>query len=199
MQGFLLKCWATMEGEIAKGPELKDVIAICALVVSSVAIGISFWTARRQQRTASASLLTTLANTFDSAEMRAKRQKFAFRLLEIDDRKNLDLYEIGSILDFFEEISYLVKRGILDKGMVWSHFFWHIEGYYQAITEPTNLIVEIREKYKFPNLYSRLEWLYKELSELCAKENQIPYEPPDHAAVTIFLTNETQMIPKFQP
>jgi hypothetical protein len=50
--------------------------------------------------------------------MHKRRQRFAKQLLDTRNKKTIDLYNSDSILDFFEEIAYLVKRGVLDEGMV---------------------------------------------------------------------------------
>jgi hypothetical protein len=185
--------------ELQNNSGWKDIagvaIGLIALGVSVASIRYSYLTAQRQQTTASAALLTTLTQTYNSLEMRKLRMDFARALATPDNRKTIDLYEFDSVLDFYEEIGYLVKRGILDKGMVWNHFFWHIERYYEAVTESRDLLDRARKKHKFPTLYSEFEWLNTELQKKHEKETKRKYEPPNKKAVESFLTSERGLIP----
>ena len=46
--------------------------------------------------------------------------------------------DADAVLDFFETIGYLLRRGALDEKMVWHTFFHWIMGYYQAAEEYIN-------------------------------------------------------------
>lgn len=184
-----------MLAESEKAFELKDMIGIGALLVSVAAVAVSFWTAHRQRLTAAATLLTTLSSTFESLEMRQRRATFALMLYTFDKREEIDLYSTDSVLDFFEEVGHLVKRGVLDKEMAWNHFFWHLERYYQAVSSPVNLIRKARSKHKFPTLYSEAEWLFNELKVFREKRGGKKYKAPSKEEVAEFLQNEVRLIP----
>ena len=168
-------------------------IAWWALRVSRQAIETSKQVAKDQKLSVSATLITAFTQEYESVEMRQRRKAFAEQLLNTKDRKNIDLGNNQSILDFFEEIAYLTKTGILDTGMVWNHFLWNIERYYAAVTRPDDLIEKVRLKYKMPELYEQLDWLYKELSNFREKENHRPYKPPNDEDVKEFLQFETKL------
>jgi hypothetical protein len=180
------------------------IIAFIAVVVSGLTVIFSrrtskeqAQTAERQRLTASAALLTTVANSYESRDMRERRQKFARRLLRHRDK--IDLYDEDSVFDFFEEIGYLVRRGVLDAEMVWNHFFWQLERYYVAVRKPDDLIQKARDKHEFSTLYSEAEWLFKELSSVRKKCTGSTYHRPGDQAVENFLNYESNLIPSPRP
>src|SRR5687768_7928397 len=64
----------------------------------------------------SAKMVLDLTGSFDSAEMRTHRGRFAKTLLEARD--SIDLLKNTPVLEFFEELGYMTRRGVLDEGMV---------------------------------------------------------------------------------
>jgi hypothetical protein len=140
----------------------------------------------------SAKMVSDLVSLFHSEEWLAHRSHFAKMLLQ--DRSSIDPSGDSPVLEFFEELAYMTKRGILDKGMVWNSFFWVIERYYPAVTGPPNLLEKARLDSHSFTLYRELIWLYKELSTLCAKEEgSSVYMPPNAEDVKHFLEGEIKL------
>ncbi|MGC2238046.1 MAG: hypothetical protein WA584_17935 [Pyrinomonadaceae bacterium] len=178
-------------------------IALLAFVVSIIAVGVSFITAHYQKLSTSATLLHSYVIFYESPEIRKSRKSFASKLLDEEIRNNIDLRNTELLLDFFEEIAYLTKREVLDEGMVWNHFFWFVERYYQAITnKPINLIKKTQEEQQSYTIYQEIKWLYEKLGKFDKKESRKfkylfftgKYQPPSQEEVKIFLKYESQLI-----
>jgi hypothetical protein len=173
---------------------ISTYIAVLAFLVSVVAVYFSYKTAEHQRLSTSATLLSTFTATFDSPEMCKCRKSFAERLLDENKREQIDLASSERVLELFEEIAYLTRRKVLDKGMVWNHFFWFIERYYHAVTKPTNLIEKARKDQKSNTIYQEIVWLYDELGRFDIKESKVKkYIPPDGEQVEKFLLFECQL------
>ena len=137
-------------------------------------------------------MVLDLVNIFDSQEWLGHRSHFAKMLLQ--DRSSIDLRRDTPFAEFFEELAYMTKRGVLDKGMVWNSFFWEIEHYYPALTAPTNLLEKARLDTHSFTLYRELPWLYKELCSVCAREEgSSAYMPPKAEDINQFLEDEIKL------
>jgi hypothetical protein len=133
----------------------------------------------------SAKMVLDLVDLFDSAEWLGHRSHFAKMLLQ--DRSSIDLRRDTPVAEFFEELAYMTKRGVLDKGMVWNSFFWPIEHYYPALTGPPSLLEKARLDSHASTLYRELRWLYEELCLVCAREEGwSTYIPPNAEEVKQF-------------
>ena len=118
----------------------------------------------------------------ESPTYRRFRKRFCQQLLEVHKMKTEEIqdHEVLAktgiadlpVLDLYESLAYLTHRGVLDKGMVWNKFFWEIERYYIALTEPVN-ILQIFQK-DDPTIYCEFEWLYKSLLRYDRKQRKIP-------------------------
>lgn len=140
----------------------------------------------------SAKMVFDLVDLFDSAEWLGLRSHFANMLLE--DRSSVDLRRDTPVAEFFEELAYMTKRGVLDKGMVWNSFFWRIEHYYPALTAPPSLLEKARLDSHASTLYRELPWLYRELCIICAREEGwSAYMPPNAEDVKRFLEEEIKL------
>jgi hypothetical protein len=102
--------------------------------------------------------------------------------------------ETPPVAEFFEELAYMTKRGVLDKGMVWNSFFWPIEHYYPALTSPPSLLEKARLDSHASTLYRELPWLYGELCLVCAREEGwSTYMLPNTEEVKQFLEDEIKL------
>ena len=97
------------------------------------AFGYQVWRARFNQ---SIDLLFKLENDFFGPAKKLQRAKAAINL------QNGSYSEAEPILDFFETIALLVRRGALDKEIVWHTFYYWIDHYYAA----THTHIESRQK-----------------------------------------------------
>lgn len=109
-------------------------ISAAGTSISLLAFAYQLHRARFNQ---SVDLLFRLENDFFGAAKRTQRAT-ASRDLE----RGIPL-EAEPILDFFETMALLLRRGALDTEMVWHTFYYWIEHYYQAL-EP--YIVERQER-----------------------------------------------------
>ena len=172
----------------------SDVIALCALAVSVIAVGFSYQAAKYQWLSTSATLLTSFTTSYDSAEMRAARKSFAEKLLDDDERQRIDLASSEKVLEFFEEIGYLTRRKVLDKGMVWNHFSWFLERYYQAVTKHPSMLERTREEQRSSAIYQEVDWLYYELKKIDRKEDKLSdYSTLSEEQVEKFLLYESKL------
>jgi hypothetical protein len=139
----------------------------------------------------SARMVFDLVHTFDSAVMREHRRCFASALLK--DRSSINPCQNTPVLEFFEELGYLTRRGVLDKGMVWNSFFWFIEHYYPEVTKAPSLLEAARKTYASTTLFREIAWLYEQLCKVCTEEEgTLEYEPPSAADIDAFLKDEAR-------
>ena len=97
-------------------------------------------------------MVTKFVSDWQSFQYRLFRQRFATQLLGVREIKIREsqpssfITHVGvadlPVLLFFERLAYLTRRGVLDRAMVWDTFFWELERYYIAVTQPANLLEE---------------------------------------------------------
>src|SRR5260221_4452992 len=148
--------------------EWSQVSALAACVGVAVALFFHIKNLASARLSNSAKMVLDLAHAFDSIDMRHHRRRFAKALLE--SRASIDPSKDIPVLQFLEEIGYMTRRGVLDKGMVWNSFFWFIEFYYPAVIAEPNLLEEARRRTHCTSLYREIAWLYRELSVISASE-----------------------------
>jgi hypothetical protein len=98
--------------------------AWAAVTASAVAV-YGIWAESKRSRFAMGmDLFLKLEADFDGENMRTKRRAAAKALLH-----GKELGDVDDLLDFFEMVGMLVRRGALDDLMVWHNFFYWIRGY----------------------------------------------------------------------
>lgn len=163
--------------------QMVSALAACTAIV------VSLWYYTRNlaltRLSNSAKMVSDLVAKFEGSDMREYRRQFATDLLS---GTNIDILGHVPVLEFFEEIGYMTRRGVLDKGMVWNSFFWWLAPYYEQSRQH---IVVAREHLQ-SNVYFRdIEWLYQELRRVAAKEQgQKQYLPRSPAFNAQFLKYE---------
>lgn len=173
---------------------LNVIVAFSALAVSVIAVGFSYQAANYQRLSTSATLLASFTAFYDSAEMRQARRTFAEKLLDEDKRQQIDLTSSEKVLELFEEIGYLTRRKVFDKGMVWNHFFWFLERYHQAVSKPPSVLERTREEQRSSAVYEQIDWLYCELRKFNKKGRKLPnYSAPSDEHVKQFLLYESKL------
>jgi hypothetical protein len=184
-----------MSGEI-EWTQISAIAACFGVAVASAAVIVAIIFHSKNLKHArlsnSAKMVWDLVELFDSAEWLGHRSQFAKMLLQ--DRPSIDLRRDSPVAEFFEELAYMTKRGVLDKGMVWNSFFWPLEHYYPALTTPPSLIEKARADSGAATLYRELPWLYGELCVVCAKEEgSSAYLPPSAQDIKQFLEDEIKL------
>ena len=102
---------------------LPVTISLVGTAIALTAFGYQVWRARFNQ---SIDLLFKLDGDFFGPAKKLQRAKAAI------DLQNGRYSEVEPILDFFETMALLVRRGALDKEMVWHTFYYWAEHYYAA-------------------------------------------------------------------
>lgn len=142
------------------------VMAITGLIVTIVLFAIQ---QRKTWLLNSATMIISLADRFESKEMHEYRRDCFLEFEKKLKNEPVNITKCYHILGFFENIGYLVRRGVLDKGMVWNKFSWVIERYYLLLTYKTNYLQSIRDKEQTPDIYTEFEWLNSEMIKLDKK------------------------------
>jgi len=70
-----------------------------------------------------------------------------------------DKDEVEDVLDFFDFVGALARKGILDKELVWHEFFYWIYGYYDRTQDH----IKEYQRTKATVVWEDLSWLYQEL------------------------------------
>lgn len=138
--------------------------------VIATLIGV-WWQIRRQWLLHSATLVTSLDDRFNSAEWRGYRKQCQEKLSAFYiGATDLDISESFPVLSFFENLSYLVRTGALDKMMAWNKFGWFVVAYYLALTSRKNVLNEIRQKEGEATMWAEFEWFYRECIKIYQKK-----------------------------
>jgi hypothetical protein len=110
---------------------------------------------RLSRLTGSADLLLRLEDRFDEEEFMKSRVAAATALKKASwPRKEV----IEDVFDFFETVGILVRKGALNKELVWNSFSYWLHGYFLY---GENFLKEQRNK--FPARYDEAVWLHKAL------------------------------------
>ena len=102
---------------------LPALISSIGVLLALIAFVYQVWRARLNQ---SIDLLFRLENDFFGTAKKAQRAKACREM------QRGDFLEAEPILDFFETMALLLRRGALDEEMVWHTFFYWIDHYYAA-------------------------------------------------------------------
>lgn len=142
-----------------------DNVQTIAIVVQTIAIVISvlvlFYQLRRDWRFHSAEMVTNLVAQFYSKEFEERRRSLAAHLEPVIAGKPVSLPEADAfeVLSFYENLAYLVRRGALDRLMVWNAFSWGLVCYFQCMTLNDNALRRLREKYNDQTFFEEIQWL----------------------------------------
>jgi hypothetical protein len=104
--------------------KIAVIVAIIGTIVSIASLAYQIHRARFSQ---AIDLLLKFESNFFGDEKREQRSKAARRILNTPS----DYAESEDIVDFFETIALLTRKGALDKYMVWHTFYYWINNYYE--------------------------------------------------------------------
>lgn len=124
-----------------------------------VAICVFAWQANRARYTMRIDLILKLADRFDSDSMRKTRAAAAIALRS-DELTNDDA--VGDLLDFIEQIGFLLSRGAIDCDAVYEFFEAWVIPYCQK-TETYRRHAQVTDG--APDLYSNVATLFRALVE----------------------------------
>lgn len=160
---------------MALPPWLPVTLSFIGLILTLSAF---IWQVRRARFNQSIDLLFRLEADFFGPAKRLQRVKASRELL------NGHVLEAEPILDFFETMALLLRRGALDKEIVKHTFFYWIDHYYEA----TKSFIAERQQ-SSPLVWKDLTTLVEKLR--AAQREQVPaYHPPTAEQVATFLAEE---------
>jgi hypothetical protein len=124
--------------------------------------GIAFFIQSRQNRFAlSIDLLLKLEDRFDEQRMQASRGKASTFLRGqqgLDDPSPDWEHHLDAVLDFFDLVGHLLRKGALQKTAVWSVFFYSVHGWYCNAKDHITL-----ERERDSTVWEDLVYLHSEL------------------------------------
>ena len=125
-----------------------------------VAIIISLWALRSESKRSRFSLgleiILKMEERFNGEEMKKARRTAAKALIE---NKNFDATD--DVIDFFEMIGLLTRKGTIDSQMVWFNFFYWIHRYINA----AKAHIEAEQK-KDCTVWTEILHLHKQLLDI---------------------------------
>lgn len=134
-------------------------VAVGAVAIVGSLIGVMLQV-HKQSVLSAATLVSDLLAEFNSPGFAVRRKRCAELLAA--HLLGEDVTLVGNtgygVFGMFEHIAYLVKRGALDRDMVWNKFGWEMVGYYVCVTSPPNLLEQLRVNHRDNTLYEHFEW-----------------------------------------
>ena len=103
--------------------------SIAAWIAIAVTIGIASWQIRTAKFVSGVDVLLRMEDEFQGEKMLIERKSAASVLLK---KPNSTPEDMDDLLDFFESLGLLTRRGALDKEMVWNNFFYWAHRYWIA-------------------------------------------------------------------
>jgi len=154
------------------------------VVISSVSVVLAvsafMWQIHRARFNQSVDLLFRLENDFFGPAKKLQRVKASRDLLQGK------VLEAEPILDFFETMALLLRRGALDTEIVWHTFFHWVDNYYEA----SKGFIEARQATD-PLVWSDLPSFVEKLRAVQASRlGKSSYTPPDAEEIAAFLAEE---------
>jgi hypothetical protein len=154
------------------------------VTISSATAVLAFvafaWQVRRARFNQSIDLLFKQEADFFGPAKKMQRAKAARNLLDGDS------LEAEPILDFFETMALLQRRGALDKEIVWHTFFYWIDHYYEATKE-----MIAKRQQADPLVWKDFVAFVASLRNFQASQpGSGPYRPPSQEQMIAFLEEE---------
>jgi hypothetical protein len=141
------------------------------------------WQVNRARYTQRIDLILKLAERFDKQEMKTTRAIAARALLK---NRNTEDDSVSQLLDFFEEIGFLVARKAVDRDAIYTYFDYWIMRYHQATMLHRH---EMNREADPPDFYNKFDNLVKVMSNWAGKTGTI-----DESKLTKFLVDESKLV-----
>lgn len=122
--------------------------SIVAIIIAFICVKLQI---NNQREISSAKMVIELRDRFESEEMIKCRQNLCKRLLE-----GMEIRINDKVLDFFETLSLLTKKGALEKEMVWSKFCYEIVPYWHSIQDYGDHINRFRKEERDNTFFCRI-------------------------------------------
>lgn len=182
---------------------VKDIISTIApaagwisAIAAISAIGWNIW---RAKYNLGIDLILKLGERFEKPEMREIRAKAAKALI-IQDPETGDAH-IDDVLNFFEEIGFLLERKAIDAKAAWTFFHFWVDGYYHSTSNYRRCQNHQARQTPF---YDEFEQLYLTLAEVDRKDqiergrlkHGSPIEASSEEDIRDFLDGEIELLGK---
>ena len=143
--------------------------AVLVVVVGALAVAVVELRQRNQLDSLRASLdvLTHFDVEWSSDDMSKTRAAAASSLLQLRPSQDVD-----DVLDFFDQIAYLVERGAIDEDIAWYRFYWPMANYWFASQD---YVSQVRRD--DPDTWSNLDLVMKRL--VAVELNRRKHTSPD--------------------
>ncbi len=175
-------------------PDYNMISAIMAVISSLIAIYAIVHEFRRSRFSFGMDLLFKITDQFNHPDFTLKRIAAAKFLLKLKDKTDYYKWicpDLDEILDFFQIVGSLTRRGALDKNIVWEYYSYWVNNYYVASEQYIKLCQQ-----EFPQTYEDIVWLHKLFIKLENKEYKFTkrkYSDPSPAALKQFLIDESNL------
>lgn len=166
--------------------DYNAIMAWAAIITAIVAIVSIIIERKRTRFSMSVDLLFKLNDEFNSPKLLRNR----IRAAKSANTGRINGGQVDDILDFFETVGYLVRRGALDKDMVSSSFYYYLH-YYYLLTQDYRS--ETRKKdctiwEDFELIHNKLV-LHEKRQHKCEDEDLIPSQEE----IQEFITDEINL------
>jgi hypothetical protein len=139
--------------------------AWATVLTALAAIGGSIYQAKVSQRAAALQMFIQVTKQFDEEPIASARKELA-ALLILPGQPPSEFFA-DAILDFFEGLAYLTRKGHVDYEMVSNDFSLPLRCYWKPLKP---YVSQLRRDYKDPTFYEHLEWLNGKFVEEYAHE-----------------------------
>lgn len=95
---------------------------------------------------------------------------------------------LDEVLDFFQFMAVLARKGVIDKELTWNSFFYWLDCYY---TLAWDYIVFWRQS--SPSVWDDIDWLHRQLIGIEKKHNPQSYHSPTPEMLSVFLSDEAEL------
>lgn len=111
--------------------EYFDCMTAWGTIALGVIAAIALYCESKSARLArAADVILRLIDKFDDEKMLTLRHKAALSIRDFRQGKGNVSKDVENVLDFFETIGMLSKRGVIDNEIVWHSFHHWLRGYY---------------------------------------------------------------------
>jgi hypothetical protein len=143
----------------------EALIAIASLATAVVAIIALIIESRRHRFAVGLDLILRLDTEFRSYRMIRQRKRAAEALQKKDFSKAYN--HIDQVINFFEEVAFLLERKAIDAHIVWTHFFYYLNRLWYFIHEYVR-----SEQGRDPGLWTGVTEMYSRLEEIERKDRR---------------------------
>ena len=164
--------------------DYNAITSVTAVVAALIAIYSIRAESRRSTFNLGVNLLFKMNDVFNSSGFVRKRKKAAKFLLKKPDLNEWDCVEVEDILDFFQMIGSLTRKGVIDKTLAWEFYVYWVDFYY-IITKEYIEYCNIDN----PGTWEDVVWLYKKFVRITVKDQKKPYVRPTEKEINYFLRN----------